>query len=73
MRPRPNAAVVESLEVVKSVAVPDAAATPAAPPAAPNGAAASNAPRRPNDKLASIKHKTGGLLPHERSDSASAT
>lgn len=37
--------------------------------AATPAASSANAPRRPNDKLASIKHKTGGLLPHERSDS----
>ncbi|KAK3931090.1 Zinc metalloprotease [Frankliniella fusca] len=55
---------------------PAAAAAPPVPLAAPASAGgsgatpASNAPRRPNDKLAATKHKTGGLLPHERSDAA---
>ncbi|KAJ1530591.1 hypothetical protein ONE63_005473 [Megalurothrips usitatus] len=74
VRPRPNAAVQAAAEAYESlkasagaVASGDSPVTAAAASAA---AASANVPRRPNDKLGSIKHKNGGLLPHERSDAS---
>ena len=79
MKPRPNAAAEphDGLKGPVSGGLGSGSGTRSGGDGGSSGSAATpaasaNAPRRPNDKLASIKHKTGGLLPHERSDSTAS-